>query len=193
LDDLDYPPREIRESELAFDSHLSGFVYKVKYCGKDYIKKEIPGPDTVDEFLYEINAIHALTGSTSVIRLEAIVVDDSRQTVKGLLISFAERGALVDLLYDHKGEISWDDRSRWARQAVEGLNEIHEEGYVQGDFTLSNIVIDQDNNAKIIDINRRGCPVGWGRQKSRRALAKEHHTLTSTNTGSLVRRLRHFR
>jgi hypothetical protein len=32
---------------------------------------------------------------------------------------------------------------------------------VQGDFTLSNIVIDADDRAKIIDINRRGCPVGW--------------------------------
>src|SRR5580700_9532758 len=34
-------------------------------------------------------------------------------------------------------------------------------GFVQGDFTLSNIVIDADDRAKIIDINRRGCPVGW--------------------------------
>ena len=161
LEDGVFRPREIRESELAFDSHISGFVYKVRYCGKDYIKKEIPGPDTVDEFLYEINALHALTGSGSVIQLEAIVVDDSRETVKGLLISFAEQGALVDLLYDHKGEVSWDDRVRWAQQAVQGLSEIHEEGYVQGDFTLSNIVVDSENNAKIIDINRRGCPVGW--------------------------------
>lgn len=34
-------------------------------------------------------------------------------------------------------------------------------GFVQGDFTLSNIVIDSNDDAKIIDINRRGCPVGW--------------------------------
>ena len=161
LNDPASPSREIRESELVFDSHLSGFVYKVTYGGKEYIKKEIPGPDTVDEFLYEINALHALTGSTSVISLEAVIVDEARQIVKGLLISFAERGALVDLLYDHKGEIPWEDRMRWARQAIQGLNEIHEEGYVQGDFTLSNIVVDRDNNAMIIDINRRGCPVGW--------------------------------
>ena len=32
---------------------------------------------------------------------------------------------------------------------------------MHGDFTLSNIVIGKDSNAKIIDINRRGCPVGW--------------------------------
>ncbi len=161
LNDQHFRPREVTECELAFDSHLSGFVYKVRYEGKDYIKKEIQGPDTVDEFLYEINALHALTGSDCVIQLEAIVVDDAREFVKGLLISYAEQGALVDLLYDHKGETSWVDRVRWAQQAVKGLSEIHEEGYVQGDFTLSNIVIDGEGNAKIIDINRRGCPVGW--------------------------------
>ncbi|ETN42675.1 uncharacterized protein HMPREF1541_01832 [Cyphellophora europaea CBS 101466] len=157
----EYRPQEVRESELDFDSHLSGFVYKVVHEGRTYIKKEIPGPDTVDEFLYEINALHALHESANVIRLEAIVVDDTHQLVKGLLISYAEQGAIVDLLYDYKGKITWEDRLRWARDSVVGLSEIHEEGYVQGDFTLSNIVVDREGNAKIIDINRRGCPVGW--------------------------------
>ncbi|KAL2012521.1 hypothetical protein VTN00DRAFT_46 [Thermoascus crustaceus] len=151
----------IPEDQLNFDSHLSGFVYKVLLDGKAFIKKEIPGPDTVDEFLYEINALHALRGSRSVIQLEGIVVDDRMEVVKGLLISFAEQGALVDILYDHRGEIEWARRERWARQIVQGLHEIHDAGYVQGDFTLSNIVIDENDDAKIIDINRRGCPVGW--------------------------------
>lgn len=154
-------PLEIRESDLTFESHLSGFVYRVKYKDQVYIKKEIPGPDTVDEFLYEINALHDLHDSNHVIHLEAIILDDDRQVVKGLLITYADKGAIVDLLYDHKGNISWEDRCRWAEDAVRGLSEIHEEGYVQGDFTLSNIVVDDNNRAKIIDINRRGCPVGW--------------------------------
>ncbi|KAK5553965.1 hypothetical protein LTR46_008072 [Exophiala xenobiotica] len=157
----EFRPMQVRENELIFDSHLSGFVYKVKHKGKVFIKKEIPGPDTVDEFLYEINALHALHGSKHVVQLEAIVLDDEEQFVKGLLISYAEKGAVVDLLYDHRGAIPWEDRCRWAEQSVRGLSEIHEEGYVQGDFTLSNIVVDVEGNAKIIDINRRGCPVGW--------------------------------
>ncbi|KIX94658.1 uncharacterized protein Z520_09704 [Fonsecaea multimorphosa CBS 102226] len=161
LNDEAFRPMQVRESELTFDSHLSGFVYKVLHKGTVYIKKEIPGPDTVDEFLYEINALHALHDSDHVIKLEAIVLDDTQSVVKGLLIGYAERGAIVDILYDHRGAIAWEDRSRWAEQAVRGLSEIHQEGYVQGDFTLSNIVVDADGNAKIIDINRRGCPVGW--------------------------------
>lgn len=167
---ISYPPvkainhlscRRVREDELVFDSHLSGFVYKVTVGGQVFIKKEIPGPDTVDEFLYEINALHQLSGSRSVIQFGGVVLDVKGEVVKGLLISFAEQGALIDVIYDGEGQIPWIRRERWARQIVQGLSEIHEAGFVQGDFTLSNIVIDADDNAKIIDINRRGCPVGW--------------------------------
>lgn len=167
---ISYPPvkaikhlncRRVREDELVFDSHLSGFVYKVQVGGQVFIKKEIPGPDTVDEFLYEINALHQLSGSRSVIQFGGVVLDNKGEAVKGLLISFAQQGALIDVIYDGEGQIPWPRRERWARQIVQGLSEIHEAGFVQGDFTLSNIVIDADDNAKIIDINRRGCPVGW--------------------------------
>ncbi|KAJ5753486.1 uncharacterized protein N7511_007639 [Penicillium nucicola] len=168
---IPYPPissighlggaRCVPEHFLHFESHLSGFVYKVQLGGRAYIKKEIPGPDTVDEFLYEINALHALNGAPSVIQVEGIVVDEQRDVVKGLLISYAEQGALVDILYEQRGRTSFARRERWARQIVQGLCEIHESGYVQGDFTLANIVVDAYDNAKIIDINRRGCPVGW--------------------------------
>ncbi|MCJ1297857.1 hypothetical protein MMC08_000645 [Hypocenomyce scalaris] len=153
--------KEYTESELQFVSHLSGFVYKVNVDGLLCIKKEIPGPDSVEEFLYEINALHALVGSKNVIQFQGLIVDDKCTVVNGLLISFAEHGALVDLLYEMKDRLPWARRERWAKQIVQGLSEIHEAGFVQGDFTLSNIVVDDRDEAKIIDINRRGCPVGW--------------------------------
>ncbi|KAI1351378.1 hypothetical protein F5Y01DRAFT_124587 [Xylaria sp. FL0043] len=157
--------RRIRESELEFDSHMSGFVYKVRCNGHTLIKKEIPGPDTIDEFLYEVNALNSLRFSRSIIEFYGVVVDNDDQVVKGLLISYAEQGALIDVIYDSQEhgdqELPWAVREKWARQIVQGLSDIHETGFVQGDFTLSNIVIDNFGNAKIIDINRRGCPVGW--------------------------------
>lgn len=156
-----WSPKEVHEKDLIFEAHLSGFVYRIRCEDRVYIKKEIPSPDTIDEFLYEINALHALQSSNHVIRLEAIVLDDAGQTVKGLLLSQAAQGAIVDLLYENRGRIPWEHREVWGRQAITGLRDIHEEGYVQGDFTLSNIVVDEHNNAQIIDINRRGCPVGW--------------------------------
>jgi serine/threonine protein kinase len=155
--------KRFKEDAISFDSHISGFVYKVGVNNKPLIKKEIPGPDAVEEFLYEINALCSLQDSKSVIKFEGIIVDETNELIKGLLISYADQGALVDMIYDFKptGQLTWDRRERWGRQIVQGLSEIHEAGYVQGDFTLSNIVIDKNDDAKIIDINRRGCPVGW--------------------------------
>ncbi|KAK0643516.1 hypothetical protein B0T16DRAFT_183910 [Cercophora newfieldiana] len=153
--------RRVKERELEFDSHLSGFVYKVRVNGEVLIKKEIPGPDTVDEFLYEINALNRLRFAENVIQFYGVVVDDKEENIKGLLISYADQGALIDIIYDHNHSLPWSTREKWARQIVNGLAEIHEAGFVQGDFTLSNIVINDDGDAKIIDINRRGCPVGW--------------------------------
>ncbi|KAK4130738.1 hypothetical protein BT67DRAFT_208994 [Trichocladium antarcticum] len=167
---INYPPvrmiqhmscRRVKEREIHFDSHMSGFVYKVRVHGRVLIKKEIPGPDNVDEFLYEINALDQLAHAENVIRFYGVVVDDREQNVTGLLISYASRGALLDVIYDNDHSLSWPNRAKWARQIVAGLSEIHEAGFVQGDFTLSNIVIDEIGDAKIIDINRRGCPIGW--------------------------------
>jgi len=156
---LDYT--RVLESEVMFESHMSGFVYKVRVHGQICIKKEIPGPDSVEEFLYEINALHALKGAQNVIQFQGLVIDEKNNLVKGLLISYAEHGPLVDMIFDYKGTLDWSRRERWAKQIVRGLSEIHEAGFVQGDFTLSNIVIDEHDRAQIIDINRRGCPVGW--------------------------------
>ena len=156
---LDYT--RVPESEVMFDSHMSGFVYKVRVHGHTCIKKEIPGPDSVEEFLYEINALYVLKGSRNVIQFQGLVIDEQNNLVKGLLISYAEQGPLVDMIFDYKGSIEWERRERWAKHIVRGLSEIHEAGFVQGDFTLSNIVIDEYDRAQIIDINRRGCPVGW--------------------------------
>ncbi|CAI4210547.1 unnamed protein product [Parascedosporium putredinis] len=124
----------IRERDIVFDSHMSGFVYKVQQR-------------------------HNLFG---------VVVDNADEHVKGLLISYAERGPLMDILYDHRpgndqglARLPFATRATWAKQVVQGLADVHESGFVQGDFTLSNIVVDSMGDAKIIDINRRGCPVGW--------------------------------
>lgn len=154
-------PPLIPESHVEFHNHMSGFVYHVKLNGTDYVKKEITGPDTVEEFLYEINALHALLESDCVIKFKGVLVDDSMTIVKGLLLEYASQGSLADMFFDFKGNITWSRRERWARQIIKGLADIHEAGFVQGDFTVSNIVVDENDDAKIIDINRRGCPIGW--------------------------------
>ncbi|KAG6037342.1 hypothetical protein E4U19_002294 [Claviceps sp. Clav32 group G5] len=163
--------RLIRERDILFDGHLSGFVYKVRVRGQTLVKKEIPSPDSINAFLYEINALSSLHYSKHVIRLYGVVVDDQEEHITGLLLSYAARGSLSDVIFENCKErnfgIPWIQRERWAKQIVHGLADIHESGYVQGDFTLSNIVVNDAGDAKIIDINRRGCPMGWEPPESR--------------------------
>ena len=173
----------VREEDIDFIHHMSGFVYKVSVGGETLIKKEIPGPETIDEFLYEINALGSLRYSDNVIKFYGLVIDEHEQ-VKGLLISYANGGALIDIIYDNcklqpregipPSGISWELKARWAEQIVNGLADVHECGFVQGDFTLSNIVIDEHDDAKIIDINRRGCPVGWEPPEATPLLEAQH-------------------
>ncbi|EFY92703.1 Protein kinase domain-containing protein [Metarhizium acridum CQMa 102] len=167
-----------RESDIVFDSHLSGFVYKVHVGGKALIKKDIPSPETIEEFLYEVNALGNLRGCKDIVRLHGLVIDDFSDQIKGLLVTYAEQGSLLDIIYDNCKErglcIPWPTRQRWARQIVRGLHDIHELGIVQGDFTLNNIVVDAAGDAKIIDINRRGCPAGW-EPPELKVLIEGHH------------------
>ncbi|KHN94218.1 Protein kinase domain-containing protein [Metarhizium album ARSEF 1941] len=166
----------VRERDVDFDSHLSGFVYKVRVNGQTLIKKEIPSPDTVDEFLYEVNVLGTLRDSPDIVRLCGLVIDDDDQ-IKGLLLTYAEQGSLMDVIYDKSKEqgIPWLTRQKWARQIIRGLRDIHESGFVQGDLTLNNIVVNAADDAKIIDINRRGCPAGWEPPELKMLLESDHH------------------
>lgn len=172
IEHIDCP--RVKESAIEFHDHCIGFVYKIRTSLKGsstkciYIKKEIPGPGSVDEFLYEINALSKLKDSPHIISFEGLVLSDDGKWVKGLLITYAPGGTLVDLLYSHRLDatndvtlLSLERRLKYARQIVKGLSTIHGSGFVHGDFTLSNIVLDEEDNALLIDINRKGCPMGW--------------------------------
>lgn len=153
------PVLKVREADIEFDSHLSRFVYTVRYKGAKYIRKDVPGPDTIDEFLSEINAVH---GSNDYpLHLEAIVVDASHKLIKGILLS-----------HDYDSEVptfSWESRRRhWAEQAVQGISQIHEEGYLQGAFTLSNLVGDRAKGA------------GWNSSESPQKIASDERISTYT-------------
>lgn len=155
---------QVQEHEVNFVSHLSGFVYRVNVRGRICVKKEITSIDTVPEFLYELEALARLRKSKYVINLFGVVIGElnGHTVVTGVLLEYASGGALNDFFYENQ-KLSLDSNTKmtWIRQVVEGLSDIHESGYVQGDCTLSNVVIDSDQNAKIVDINRRGCPIGW--------------------------------
>ncbi|KXJ84698.1 kinase-like domain-containing protein, partial [Microdochium bolleyi] len=155
--------RLVHERDLVFESHLSGFVYKVRHAKRVLIKKEIPRQDTVDGFLYEVEVLDKLRASPNIINLYGVVIDDADH-VKALLVDFAEQGSLVDVIRyttEYGGSIDWRLRERWARQIVRGVSDAHETGFVHANLTLSSIVIDESQSARVINFDRRRCPPEW--------------------------------
>jgi len=63
-----------------------------------------------------------------------------------------------------KAKISWTDRAL-GQTDCPGISEIHEAGFVQGDFTLSNIVIDDDDNARLSISIDEDAQLGWEPQR----------------------------
>ncbi|CAA7258616.1 unnamed protein product [Cyclocybe aegerita] len=182
--------RTFEKSNIVVVSHISGFVYQVKTRDDDKvpIMKEIPSPAVLDRFFYKIKALYENRHSKGIIDMEGIVVDSSprspssdspdgpdiphsqTQRIQAVLIAFANNGLLADWIYNYKEELApWETVVKWVRQLTGGLSDLHESGFVHGDFTLSNIVLSRDN-AKIIDINRCGCPKGWHTPEMQRCI-----------------------
>ena len=95
----------------------------------------------MDDFLYEITALASIPGAasasgpTSVIELEAVIINKKEQLIKGILISYAPLGPQIDLIFNYKEDgqtsLPWEQCEKWARQIVNGLHNIHEAGFVQ--------------------------------------------------------------
>ncbi|KIW24818.1 uncharacterized protein PV07_10508 [Cladophialophora immunda] len=141
----------VHESQLGMDSHISGFVYRVRYEGVIYIKKEIFG-QAVEKFRSEMKALYQLRDSKHWVQIKSLVLDQ-RGSVKALLLEYAGRGTLGTLLHKNGGTIPWASRCMWAQHIVHGIQEAHARGLVHGTLNLSHVVIDSSNHARIIALN----------------------------------------
>jgi serine/threonine protein kinase len=154
------PTLEIfKESEVYFDSHVRDFIYIVSANNNMYTMKEIAGPDSVPNFLREMEALVLLRESKHVVSLEAIVVDETEQVIKGLLMT--RTGQTLREYIRKSGHTSYESSLGLMRQILQGLVDIHNAEIVYGNLTLDNIYIDDNNNIKLAEFRRSGCPIGW--------------------------------
>ncbi|KAK7263135.1 hypothetical protein RJT34_30720 [Clitoria ternatea] len=68
-----------------------------------------------------------------------------------LFLEYAAGGSLADRLKFHGGRIPEPLVRRYARSVVEGLNHVHESGFVHCDIKLQNILVFDDDEIKIAD------------------------------------------
>ena len=80
-----------REGELKIVAHFSGFVNRVAVEDSVLVKKEILGPDTVEDFVHEVNALNAFVGARNVVQLEGLLTDKSGTSVELCCFGLAGR------------------------------------------------------------------------------------------------------
>ncbi|KAK7331065.1 hypothetical protein VNO77_25276 [Canavalia gladiata] len=68
-----------------------------------------------------------------------------------LFLEYAAAGSLADELKNHGGRIPEPEIRRYTRSIVEGLNQVHQNGFVHCDIKLQNILLFDDGEIKIAD------------------------------------------
>lgn len=165
-------------------------VFKVSYMDREFIYKEPHWPDDVIAQTNEIESLIRLSESPHVIRLHSLVFSQhpyltdktnaSLTVVRGIFLSYASQGNLGSHLKNTDIDISWNQRLLWALQIASGLQDIHAANLSHLDIKSNNIVIDDRNNALIIDFGRTGLTYGWSGSGTVRTTP-----LTVTNCGYL--------
>src|SRR5204862_6630656 len=117
----------------------------------------------------EIQCFTLLSESRHIIPFHGLVVgenpyltrpaeDSSPEVILGVLTQYASKGSLNTLLA--KGP-PFHQRLIWGLQIAQGLRDIHQAGLWHGDLKSDNVVIDDQNNALIIDLVRTCRTYGW--------------------------------
>ncbi|KAL8993481.1 MAG: hypothetical protein Q9169_006313 [Polycauliona sp. 2 TL-2023] len=116
---------ELIEAPNVFASIVSGIrVHEVK-CREVH-----PSP----EFLYDIRAFHCMDGAPGFTKFIGVVTDDGGIYLKGYLLDFPEaRWNLIQMA--GTPSIAWERREKWAFQLIQGLSQMHRQGFVVGGLT----------------------------------------------------------
>jgi serine/threonine protein kinase len=145
-------------------------VYKTRdQYGRLLLYKEPKCPSDVIAQKNEIECLFRLAKSKHIIPFRGVVVSQipyltdservSSLVVRGFLTDYAVRGSLGEVL--EEPECGWHQRVSWGLQIAKGLHDIHEANLCHADLNSHNVVIDEHNNAFIIDLSRTVRTYGW--------------------------------
>lgn len=156
-------PKEILKVDIG---HFSSFqevapsVYKVRYQDEKYILKLNQDKGEATTFQLEAAAKFKAGNLPHVNKMIGVVVnnvyDIKEATVKGLLLEYCSRGDLKTLLQYSEPPIDSTTKLRWAAQIAHGIQALHEKGLIHSDLRCQNVVIDDDDDAQIIDCSGEG-------------------------------------
>jgi Protein tyrosine and serine/threonine kinase len=98
-------------------------------------------------------------------QMVAVVVnnrdDPERASVEGMLLEYCSKGNLGKRLRRSRPPIDVATKLKWAAQIAHGIQMLHAVGVVHHDLCCENVVINEDDNAELIDFAKRGYSTAW--------------------------------
>jgi serine/threonine protein kinase len=164
----DIPPHVtmIDISELTDVSDLSGSVYTAEYQDKTHAVKIHEESYQNTDFRAEVEARIRMGKLPHVVGMIGLVINNfrvpDRSYVQGILIEYCPKGTLKSLLRASDPPVEPSIKKRWAAQIAHGISAIHGAGLIHGDLRCENVVVDENEDARIIDIsNGSAFMMGW--------------------------------
>ncbi|XP_032434536.1 receptor-interacting serine/threonine-protein kinase 3-like isoform X2 [Xiphophorus hellerii] len=129
-----------------------GIVYKVRHKVRDFVAiKLLRNTGTTDELYKEAECLTKLS-SEFVLRVYGIYNGNKfPQFPEGIVMEFMEKGSIQTLQKDLSSPPPLPLAVRLAYQVAKGIQYIHSKSFVHHDLKPSNILLDNDFNAKLAD------------------------------------------
>jgi len=108
------------------------------------------GSEFEDRFKREVGALDACCGHKSIVGLRDYGIDPD--TNIAYIVMDRAKGESLGAYIDRSEKNSIEDVKEIARQLCEGLQHMHDQGVVHRDIKPQNIVVDEDNTLKIVDL-----------------------------------------
>lgn len=146
-----------QEREVVTQEIISGFRAKVKVGGRTCVEKKFPlAPFHLEPWVYDMKALHRLSGCVGIIDFIGVEVDATGQQLQGFLRGIEYCGLTTTLAEaaDENNPISWARRETWAGQLINGLYEAHRNDFVVGTLDVNDIGLDEEDNANIMQISQ---------------------------------------
>ncbi|KAB8262347.1 kinase-like protein [Aspergillus pseudonomiae] len=158
-----------KASDLEDDEFIAPTVSKVRFKQKRFAYKKVDRPIYVpgdtEHIMNEITALAQFRGQPNIAQLIGLVLSDnpykthrstiSSPVITGFLLEYYPVGSLEQVLSENK---DLDDLllSRWAIQTGRALEILHTQQRTHFDIKPSNVVLDANKNAILIDISGTG-------------------------------------
>ena len=139
-------PTYLCEKETPFGEGSHGKAFVII---KDGIKFILKVQDSDYRSRKELKVMKGLKGQKYVVQL---VDEFETSSIIFMIITMGENGNAFDYLQDNK-DLSNDFILGFFQKLMEGVQAIHDSGFVHSDLKLDNVVVDKDLNPMIIDFD----------------------------------------